>query len=149
MIPTAQLQRDIVLGRAECMRLLAAGSLGRVIFIAQALPAVQPVAFTLDGDNVLFRARAGSSLADGTRNDIIAFQVDDIDLNQTDEHWWTVTVIGPSQIVTDPAEINRLETLTLDAAAPEDAHFVLIRIDVIQGWRRRARPIESNVPPPG
>ena len=135
MTVSDQLQRDVVLYHADCLSLLAAGSLGRVIFTVEALPAVEPVTFILDGDTVVFRARAGSSVSEGTRNDIVAFQVDDIEMNQGDDRWWTVTVTGRSEIVTDPVEVNRLATLPLASPAIEHAHFVVIRIDVIQGWR--------------
>ncbi|MCA1836649.1 MAG: pyridoxamine 5'-phosphate oxidase family protein, partial [Actinobacteria bacterium] len=36
-------------GRAECLRLLRTGSVGRIVFTEQALPAIQPVNFTIEG----------------------------------------------------------------------------------------------------
>ena len=49
-------------------RLLAASRIGRVAFTDAALPAVQPVAYHLDDEEVIFRTRNGSKLAAATRH---------------------------------------------------------------------------------
>lgn len=123
-----------VLEPSECLRLLSEAPIGRVVFTDQALPAVQPVNFVVDGDSVLLRTADGSKLAAAARNAIVAFEVDDIDL--TDAQGWSVTVVGHAETVTDPAEIDRLSALPLHHWAPEEgSHFVRIWMEIIQGRR--------------
>jgi hypothetical protein len=67
------------LDRAECLRLLGQGVIGRVVYTAGAMPAAQPVNYAMDGDEIIFRidvaTRAGwSVLAVGE-----AYQVSNLD----------------------------------------------------------------------
>lgn len=127
-----------VLEPSESLRLLSGARIGRIIFTDQALPAVQPVNFVLDGDAVLLRTTSGSKLDAAARNAIVAFEVDDIDCEF--QHGWSVTVIGHAELVTDPVEIGRLQTLPLHSwAAGEQSHFVRVQMEIIQG-RRIAPP---------
>lgn len=122
----------LVLERPECVSLLAATTLGRVVICVEALPDVQPVSYVLDGNNVLFRTTDGSKLDAATRNAIVAFQADN--LQRGGERSWTVTVVGRAEVVTDPGEITRLSTLALPAwVADEPSHYVRIRMEVVQG----------------
>jgi hypothetical protein len=67
------------LGRGECLRLLADGVIGRVAFTDAALPAVQPVGYHLDDEEIIFRTRNGGKLAAATRHAVVGFEVDDFD----------------------------------------------------------------------
>ena len=80
------------LKRVECFRLLASGRIGRVVFTDAALPAVQPVAYFLDDEEVVFRTRNGSKLAAATRHAIVGFEVDEFDLQA--RTGWSVLGIG-------------------------------------------------------
>ncbi|WP_020576615.1 pyridoxamine 5'-phosphate oxidase family protein [Actinopolymorpha alba] len=123
-----------VLQPTECLRLLSEAPIGRIVFTDQALPAVQPVNFVLDGDSVVIRTAVGSKLAAAARNSIVAFEVDDIDLKY--QRGWSVTVVGHAEMVTDTSEIDRLSTLPLRPWAPgERNHFVRIRMELIHGRR--------------
>ncbi|MEU8385537.1 pyridoxamine 5'-phosphate oxidase family protein, partial [Streptosporangium sp. NPDC048865] len=42
-----------ILSRQECLTLLASTSIGRIVFTDRALPAVQPVGFVLDGEDIV------------------------------------------------------------------------------------------------
>ena len=44
------------LNQAQCLQLLGADGLGRVVFTTASMPAVTPVCYHLDGDEVIFRA---------------------------------------------------------------------------------------------
>ena len=50
-----------------------------MVFTAGALPAVHPVIYLLDDEEVIFRTAAGSKLAAATRHQIVGFQADEID----------------------------------------------------------------------
>ncbi len=133
-----------VLDPSECLRLLRGVSIGRIVFIAKALPAVHPVRFVFDGDSVLFRTTNGTKFAAAERKDIVAFEVDDIDA--AGGRGWSVTLVGHAESVTDAAELQRLEALELPAWAPEDdSHFVRIWVEVIQGRRLIPRAPRARV----
>lgn len=138
-----------VLDPSECLRLLRGVSIGRIVFIAKALPAVHPVRFVFDGDSVLFRTSDGTKLAAAERKDIVAFEVDDIDSAQG--RGWSVTLVGHAESVTDPYELERLEALHLPAwSPPDDSHFVRIWVEIIQGRRlvpRAARKSDGDGDP--
>ncbi|MFC7039461.1 pyridoxamine 5'-phosphate oxidase family protein [Nonomuraea rubra] len=50
-----------VLTHEECMRLLPSRPIGRIVFTDRALPAVQPVNFCLDDQDIVIRTAAGSN----------------------------------------------------------------------------------------
>src|SRR5690606_10684839 len=86
-----------VLGREECMRLLASASLGRLGITTGALPTVLPVNFRLVGDQIVFRTGSGTKLDAATDNAVVAFEVDDMD-----PVWhtgWSVVVTGMAREV--------------------------------------------------
>jgi nitroimidazol reductase NimA-like FMN-containing flavoprotein (pyridoxamine 5'-phosphate oxidase superfamily) len=123
-----------VLEPSESLRLLGEVPIGRIVFTDQAMPAVQPVNFVVDGDAVLIRTAPGSRLDAAARNAIVAFEVDDID--QDNERGWSVTVIGHAELVTDEAEVARASTLHLRCWSPDEyTHLVRIRMEIIQGRR--------------
>ena len=125
----------VVLPRDECMQLLATSVIGRVVFTAAALPAVQPVNFTLDVDNaVIIRTAAGSRLASAARNAVLAFEVDDFDVPT--RSGWSVIVTGRADVVRDERELARLRALPLSPWAGGDrTEFVRIAPEIVSGRR--------------
>lgn len=95
------------LERAECLRLLAKALLGRIVHTRQALPAVLPVNFSLDGDGaVLLRTSAASELVRAVDGAVVAFEVDEVDAAA--HSGWSVVITGPATVVRDPEEHERL-----------------------------------------
>ncbi|WP_204017503.1 pyridoxamine 5'-phosphate oxidase family protein [Sphaerimonospora thailandensis] len=129
-----------ILSRDECLELLDSTPIGRIVFTDRALPAVQPVNFCLFEENVVIRTMAGSKLAAAARNAIVAFEIDDFDI---DFRWgWSVTAVGHARAVSDPEEIARLSRLPLSPWAPGNRdHFILMAPEQISG--RRIRPPAS------
>ncbi|CAM4143263.1 pyridoxamine 5'-phosphate oxidase family protein [Nocardiopsis rhodophaea] len=123
-----------ILGREECLRLLAAAPLGRIVFTHNALPAVQPVNFVVYGVDIVIRTSAASRLASATRDTVVAFEVDDFDVDA--RTGWSVTVVGNGRAVTAPEERADLERLPLHPWAPGDrSHFIRVETKVITGRR--------------
>jgi uncharacterized protein len=92
------------LDREQCLDLLAGGGFGRVVGTDSAMPAVYPISYVLDGQEVIFQTEAGSSLA-GTAGDVVAFQADQFD--SVSGIGWTVLGIGkPYQLPANPATIS-------------------------------------------
>jgi nitroimidazol reductase NimA-like FMN-containing flavoprotein (pyridoxamine 5'-phosphate oxidase superfamily) len=120
------------LGREECLRLLAGGLVGRVVFTEAALPAAHPVAYLLDGGEVLFRTANGGKLAAATLHHVVAFQVDDVD--PAAKTGWSVLGVGEAYEVTDPRRLADLAArLPRPWAANQDGHTVAIPLQRLTG----------------
>ncbi|MFF8925882.1 pyridoxamine 5'-phosphate oxidase family protein [Streptomyces longwoodensis] len=121
------------LGRHECLRLLATAPIGRIVYTRQALPAVVPVNFGLDADGaVLLRTSTASELARAVDGAVVAFEADAADM---DTHsGWSVVVTGRAEVVTDPAEVARLERIGPRSWAPSPEEvFVRIESELVTG----------------
>ncbi len=133
------------LTRDECFRLMASVPVGRIIYTRQALPAVELVNFTFYDGDIIIRADRSGKLAAATRGAVVAFETDSVDAAR--QAGWSVTAIGHSSEVTDPAEIARLEQLDFSSWAPgKQPHFIRISPGIINGrLLGRAAP-ETDIP---
>src|SRR5689334_24972733 len=89
----------IDLRRGECLVLLAGGQVGRVVYTEDALPAARPVTYVLDGEEIVFRATPGSSLAGAARR-VVGFEVDAMDVAM--RSGWSVTGAARAGRAPDP-----------------------------------------------
>jgi nitroimidazol reductase NimA-like FMN-containing flavoprotein (pyridoxamine 5'-phosphate oxidase superfamily) len=122
------------LDRSECLRLLGTVPIGRVAFVIDAMPSVQPVNFVLHNGQIVFRTSPGSKLAAAMRNTVVAFEVDEYDSAQ--HVGWSVTAVGRSSMVADRERRRELALLPLQPWAPgERDHFVMISPAVLHGRR--------------
>lgn len=142
---TPQVDRDVeVLDAAQCLVLMGTVPLGRIAFTEGALPAVQPVAFALADGMVFIPTHRGSKVAAASRGAVVAFEVDDFDaLARTG---WNVTVVGPSRLISDPAEVDRLDELGVQPWAPAGDHcYIGIQAQLVRGRRisRRRTPMDG------
>jgi nitroimidazol reductase NimA-like FMN-containing flavoprotein (pyridoxamine 5'-phosphate oxidase superfamily) len=134
------------ISRAECLRLLAREQIGRVAFNARALPAVHPVAYVLDGEEIVFWTAAGSTLAAAVRRAVVGFQVDRIDA--VTRTGWTVLGVGEANEVVVPDRLRELAAIQpLPWVAGRDGHVISIPLQVLQG-RRLHQAAESLHPEP-
>ena len=132
-----------VLPEGECLRLLATKPVGRLVFHEEGLPAVRLVNFVVHEGSVVFRTGGGQIYAVAQRGDVVAFEVDEYDI---DTHLgWTVTAIGRASTITDPVEAARIAALPVRPwAAGDRPNWVAIDIETIKGrrlvpWGRRAQ----------
>ncbi|MEU9890985.1 pyridoxamine 5'-phosphate oxidase family protein [Sphaerisporangium sp. NPDC051017] len=124
----------LVLTRAECLHLLSSTPVGRIVFTDRALPTVQPVNYHLYGETIVIRTAGGSKLAAATRNAVVAFEADQIEV--ATRTGWSVTVVGHARAVTEPQEIERLDALPLIRWAPGGQdHFIVIQAEQVSGRR--------------
>jgi len=127
------------LDRDECLTLLATVPVGRVAITDQAMPAILPVNFLVDGSDVIIRSVRGSKLAAATREAVVAFEADTFDPDE--RTGWSVLVVGVASHVTARAEIDRLSRLGLqpylDGAA---SHYIRIPAAHISGRRLHPPP---------
>jgi uncharacterized protein len=123
-----------VLGRDDCLRLLALASLGRVGFTSGALPTVLPVSFHLDGERILVRTGRGGQLDAALQGVVVAFEVDDFD--PIHRSGWSVAVIGVATEVSDPTELDRARHSPLAHwAPPVDEVVIAISTEFVSGRR--------------
>lgn len=133
-LDTAGMER---LDRAECFALLRSVPIGRIVFTEAALPAIQPLNFVVDGDDVIIRTENGSKLATAARSAVVAFEVDQYD--QKTLTGWDVVLIGRAHAVTEPDDQARLTTLGLDPwVSGARSHYIRIVPEIVRGRRIRA-----------
>jgi hypothetical protein len=125
--------------RDECMRMLAAASVG-VGRVAFSMPgsrvSIRPVNYAFDEptQSVVFRSALGSRLLAALSSGPAVFEIDGGD--PVERTGWSVIIAGHGEEVTDPADIERLEGFELDPWAPGlKAHWVRIRATSVSGRR--------------
>jgi nitroimidazol reductase NimA-like FMN-containing flavoprotein (pyridoxamine 5'-phosphate oxidase superfamily) len=132
----------------ECLKLLSSVPVGRLVFTQGGLPAVRLVNFLVEDRTVLFATADGDKYRAAQRRDVVAFEVDTIDV---DRHLgWTVTATGRLSVV-DPEEVTVIEhTRPLRAWAPNrDRHLIRLAIEVLEGrrlvaWAQRPHLMEDE-----
>jgi hypothetical protein len=120
--------------------------IGRLGFTDGALPAIMPVVFALHGERVVIPAKRASGVVAAVRGAVVAFQTDSYSL---DTHaGWSVTVVGPSRVVSAPDEVAAFDLLELPAR-PSAAQrcYIAVRMDLVRGWRMT--PGDDGGPPTG
>ena len=131
---------DGTLTRAQCLRLLGQGRVGRVVATARALPLVRPVVYIFDGDGDgagdIVIATDDGELSDAAADNVVAFEIDDVEgVGGTD---WSVVVIGLAQRFTDMPALSHARALGLAAFSHADPLMVLrIPASVVVGATRR------------
>lgn len=122
-----------VLGRDECYSLLAAGSLGRVAFTQNALPAIRPVSYALLGNHVVLQTET-HGLGRRLDGQVVAFEVDDIDLESGSG--WSVVLVGPARLLHQPGElVNQDYSAVFPFAGPGRSATVSIGPGELTGRR--------------
>lgn len=125
-----------VIDRDECVRLLSGAVIGRMVFTDGALPAVVPVTFAVDGDDLVCRTSAGSRLARAADGAVLALEADQLDV--VHRAGWSVLATGVAELVTDEDQVRRVADL-VEPWAPGD-HDVAIRLRTTVLTGRRVGP---------
>jgi nitroimidazol reductase NimA-like FMN-containing flavoprotein (pyridoxamine 5'-phosphate oxidase superfamily) len=130
------------LTEAECMNYLAGAQVGRIALVIEDQPAIFPVNYILDGEEVLYRTGEESELSKAGLTHV-AFEVDHID--PSTHQGWSVLVQGRADDLAGAIDgtSQRLRRRTLHTWAPgtRDRIFV-IRPSRITGRRLRVLPLE-------
>ena len=128
----------VVLSRRECLTLLHAQKIGRMVFTEGALPAVLPVSYAVLDDAVFVATRIGSRLAVAARGGVLAFEVDHLD--PATRSGWSVVVTAFPEFVTLPVEQSRALSV-LDSWVPGRNELILrLPLTVVSGRRILADP---------
>jgi len=129
------------LDREECLRLVAAGTVGRVVAVRPMgrTPVIRPVNYGFDqaSQSVVFRCIAGTKFGTLMRATHAWFEIDAIDRER--RAGWSVIVSGVSELVTSAAEARRLDAMGVDSwIAAERSEWIRIRAGVVTGRRLSA-----------
>lgn len=106
-----------VLTESHCVRLLSERRWGRLAAGLESWPAILPVNYGFDGDNIVIKTGPGSKLA-GVDLTPVAFEIDAAD---PEGAWgWSVLVQGPAFDITTATDdlAERLRALPLKTWAP-------------------------------
>jgi nitroimidazol reductase NimA-like FMN-containing flavoprotein (pyridoxamine 5'-phosphate oxidase superfamily) len=118
------------LSEAECRRLLANHTLGRVGITSGGLPLILPVHYLYDDGVIVFRTGAGTKLRAAASGDVLAFEVDAYDTESG--RGWSVMVLGRATVVTTEHEYDGLPTLD-PVTDGERNHYVRLFCELVTG----------------
>lgn len=118
---------------AECARLLAAGTVGRVAVTVAAIPAIFPVHYAMLGRTVVFRTAPGTALQAALEDAVVAFEIDDVDA--ASQCGWSVLVVGRVSELTGERRAEAMDLALAPWAAPGLDRVVAIAPDMITGRR--------------
>jgi uncharacterized protein len=125
------------LSAQECLHLLATGSFGRLaVGIGDGVPAIRPLRYAFDerSRSIVSRIGDGSMLHAVSHDAKAAFEIDEID--ERARTGWSVIVTGVARLITDPAEIRRLQdSSAVDWPAEEPTRWVALRAQTVSGRR--------------
>lgn len=125
------------LTEAECLAHIAAGGVGRFLFVEPGRgPVAIPVNYRVDLGDVVFRTASQSSLADAVQQQQVSFDVDHFD--DTLAEGWSVLLTGAARVITDQDELERLAGLGIQPWAP-GSRDVYVRLSPSQVTGRRIR----------
>jgi nitroimidazol reductase NimA-like FMN-containing flavoprotein (pyridoxamine 5'-phosphate oxidase superfamily) len=122
-----------ILGKEECLDLLARPAVGRIALSVGALPVVFPVNFVLFDGDILIRTAAGTKLRAAAVNAVVAFEVDQVD--PVDHTGWSVMVQGVASEITDEATVARAQRARLVPWAGHNGCYLRIPCQVVSGRR--------------
>lgn len=136
---------DVVLEKLdedECLRLIAPGGIGRLVFAGRFDLTVLPVNYKFYGGAILFRTAQDSSTDEDLRTGIshaeyrVAFEVDDFDM--TAREGWSVLIQGPAHHVDSAEELADAQSAGVDSW-PDGGreHFISITPARVTGRRIR------------
>lgn len=97
------------LDEPECLRLLAAGGVGRIGYSGRFGPTILPVNFALHGQTIVFRTGQHSPMGEDLRTGMadaaykVAFEVDEI--SPATREGWSILVQGAAHHVDSEAEL--------------------------------------------
>lgn len=134
------------LAREECLQLLNTQALGRIGVTVNALPVVLPVNYQVFHGQVVIQTERNSRLAAATNGTVVAFEVDDIDLDGLDR--WNVVITGIATEITDADLLAELRAGPLTRWVREEQdRYVSISLELLSG--RRITPVTSLRRPKG
>jgi uncharacterized protein len=129
-------KHTVELTRPECLSLLAGTGLGRLVVALGEMPVIRPVNYIFDerSQSVVFGTAEGSKFYALVHAATAAFEIDSVD--QATQTGWSVIIVGVTEEVTHPTDVQRLSHLGLRTWAPgPKPHWIRIRARTVSGRR--------------
>jgi nitroimidazol reductase NimA-like FMN-containing flavoprotein (pyridoxamine 5'-phosphate oxidase superfamily) len=125
----------VELTAAESWRLLAAASLGRIVFTQHAMPAIRPVNHLVDHERVVIRSHLGAAIVGRAAGDgaVVCYEADEID--PVRHTGWSVIVTGTARLVSDPAAVERYQRMLQPWADGQMDYVIAVTPHLITGLR--------------
>jgi len=123
------------LSEADCWALLASESVGRLALSIQALPAILPVQYYLDADQIALCLGHNHVPSRAVTNTVAAFSTDAIDA--TTSQGWSVQIVGT---LAPPQPIG----VTTDCGQPTAGQIVHLAPATMAGQRLHLCPFLSH-----
>src|SRR5687767_1404283 len=121
-----------IVARDECLALLARGGLGRVALSHRALPVILPVSFGLLDEQLVFSVSEGFLLRAASRNDVVCFETDSVDVVTGEA--WSVVVTGQLVHAEDQRTLARAADLGIRRwPAREAGEYLILPTTMITG----------------
>jgi nitroimidazol reductase NimA-like FMN-containing flavoprotein (pyridoxamine 5'-phosphate oxidase superfamily) len=115
--------------RDECVSLLGAAALARVVISVKCLPVALPARIALiEGNFVLLASSDPAVTLAAERGDVVSLQIDGL---EADGHIWSVMASGIAKLATGQSPPNEIMRQALDRGAT----FVLLPLSVVVGQR--------------
>jgi len=124
-----------VLHLGDCFGLLESVPVGRIGFVAGGEVVILPVNFLVDGQDIVFRAGAGSKLSAIEVGHYVGFEADSYDA--VTRTGWSVVANGLAEVVESDEEAARLDTLGLSSWGGDVSGRVWVRIRPLSVTGRR------------
>lgn len=134
-----------ILHLGDCFLLLASVPLGRIAFVEDDEAAIYPVKFLVDGQDVVFKAAAGTKLSAAEVGRYVAFEADSYDAST--EAGWSVVVTGLPEVVDDAEDAARLDGLGLHPWGADVAERVWVRLRPSSITGRRIASASASAQP--
>ncbi|GAB3772402.1 hypothetical protein FB382_002891 [Nocardioides ginsengisegetis] len=100
------MQDPFELSPSECEALLRAGVVGRIALATPTGPHIVPVNYSVVEESIVVLTSPYSLLGTHGRDSMLAFEIDQFDYEY--HRGWSVVARGRAEVVTDPAEVERI-----------------------------------------
>lgn len=124
------------MSRHEALDMLSRVSVGRVVFTANALPAIRAVNHLVDDGGVIIRTQLNSAImpvVGAESGVVVAYEADEIE--PAAHVGWSVVVTGMAYTVRDEAETSRYEQLLRPWMDHAEDQVIRIVPDLVTGFR--------------
>ena len=122
-----------ILDQDTCRQRLDASGTGRLGFTDGALPVILPVPFALQDGDVMIPAHRDSPVLKALRGAVVAFEVDSYDA--ATRTGWSVTVVGPTRVVSHAAEVAALQLRFSTHPPTTDRCYIAVLLGLLRGWQ--------------
>ena len=123
-----------VLGRHQCLRLLAERTVGRVVLVEDGVPTAHPVNYLLDGEEIVFATASRPKVLAAAGRHVLGFEVDSIDSHT--HSGWSVVGAGEAYEITAPMRLAALARTIGESWVPgSSGHTIAIPLRILHGRR--------------